>query len=208
MIRFLYADDLHAHPVLADSMFRDRAGQFHDRLAWDLTLDENGHERDQYDALNPLYCIYELPDGTHGGSGRLMPTLGRTMYGEHFTHLSDGVDIASPLIWESTRFCASPRLSGGLAAAKRISTALMLAGCEVALRYGLSHYIAVFDAPMRRIYRQTGWAPEVIGEDGEKRDKLCLGLWEVSTAARDAILDRLGEEPEFSELPGRVAVAA
>ena len=137
-----------------------------------------------------------------------MPTLGRTMYGEHFTHLSDGVDIASPLIWESTRFCASPRLSGGLAAAKRISTALMLAGCEVALRYGLSHYIAVFDAPMRRIYRQTGWAPEVIGEDGEKRDKLCLGLWEVSTAARDAILDRLGDAPRFSELPGRVAVAA
>lgn len=208
MIRFVYANDLSRFPLLADTMFRDRAGQFHDRLAWDLTLDENGHERDQYDALNPLYCIYELPDGTHGGSGRLMPTLGRTMYGEHFTQLSDGVEISSPLIWESTRFCASPRLSGGLAAARKISTALMLAGCEVALRYGLSHYLAVFDRPMLRIYRQTGWAPEVIGEDGAGRDRLCLGLWEASTAARDAILDRLGAAPEFSELPGSVAVAA
>ncbi|MGG7564652.1 acyl-homoserine-lactone synthase [Rhodovulum sp. DZ06] len=208
MIRFIYADDLPNHPVLANSMYRDRAGQFHDRLAWDLTLDEQGHEKDQYDVLNPLYCIYELPDGTHGGSGRLMPTTGRNMYGEHFTFLSDGVEISSPLIWESTRFCASPRLSGGLAAAKQISTALMLAGCEVALRYGLSHYLAVFDAPMRRIYRQTGWAPEVIGEDGEGRNKLCLGLWEVSEAARQNIIDRLDEVPAMTGLPGMAAIAA
>ena len=88
------------------------------------------------------------------------------------------------------------------------STALMLAGCEVALRYGLSHYLAVFDRPMLRIYRQTGWAPEVIGEDGEGRDRLCLGLWEVSPAARAAITDRLGEEPEFGGLPAPTALAA
>lgn len=187
MIRFVYAADLHKFPLLADTMFRDRKGQFHDRLAWDIEIDENGYERDQYDALNPLYCIYELPDGTHGGSGRLMPTTGRTMYGEFFTHLSDDVSIASPLIWESTRFCVSPRLTGGMAAGKKISTALMLAGCEVALRYGLSHYLAVFDRPMLRIYRATGWAPDVIGRDGEGRDQLCLGLWEVSEEARDRI---------------------
>lgn len=205
MIRFVYARDLHKFPLLADTMFRDRKGQFHDRLSWDLSIDENGHERDQYDALDPLYCIYEQEDGTHGGSGRLMPTLGRTMYGEHFTHLSDEVSIASPLIWESTRFCVSPRLGGSRAAAAKISTALMLAGCEVGLRYGLSHFLAVFDKPMARIYRATGWAPEIIGEEGEGRDALCLGLWEITPEARAAILDRLGESPAFSDSPFAVA---
>lgn len=205
MIRFVYANDLHQFPRLADSMFRDRKGQFHDRLAWDISVDANGHERDQYDALNPLYCIHELEDGTHGGSGRLMPTLGRTMYGEHFTHLSDGVSIASPLVWESTRFCVSPRLHGSRAQAAKISTALMLAGCEIGLRYGIANYLAVFDKPMARIYRATGWAPEIIGEEGTGRDALCLGLWEVTPEARAAIVARLGAEPEFSEAPRAVA---
>jgi N-acyl-L-homoserine lactone synthetase len=70
MIRFVYANDLHRFPLLAETMYRDRAGQFHDRLNWDINVDANGYERDCYDALNPLYCIYEMPDGTHGGSGR------------------------------------------------------------------------------------------------------------------------------------------
>lgn len=201
MIRFVFGKDLPTVPVLARTMFEDRAGQFHRRLAWDVRVDENGWERDQYDTPEALYCIYELPDGTHGGSGRLMPTTGRTMLNEHFTHLSDGVTIESPLVWESTRFCASPRLSGGLTQAKRISTALMLAGCEVALRVGVANYVAVFDAPMRRIYRATGWAPEIIGTEGHGRDALCLGLWEVSEDARSNILDRMAEPLQLGEIP-------
>ena len=98
MIRFVFGKDLPRVPRLAETMFQDRAGQFHGRLNWDVTVDEDGRERDQYDGPDALYCIYELPDGTHGGSGRLMPTTGRTMLNDHFTHLSDGVSITSPLI--------------------------------------------------------------------------------------------------------------
>lgn len=201
MIRFVFGKDLPRFPRLAETMFQDRAGQFHGRLAWDVRVDDNGWETDQYDRLDALYCIYELPDGTHGGSGRLMPTTDRCMLNEHFTHLSDGVAITSPLIWESTRFCISPRLSGGAAAAARISTALMLAGCEVGLRFGLSHYVAVFDAPMRRVYRATGWAPEIVGEEGEGRDRLCLGLWEIVPEARDAILARIADGLTLDAIP-------
>ncbi|MFT6773119.1 MAG: N-acyl-L-homoserine lactone synthetase [Paracoccaceae bacterium] len=208
MIRFVYANDLHTVPHLADTMFRDRAGQFHDRLNWDLNVDANGHERDAYDALNPLYCIYELPDGSHGGSGRLMPTLGRTMFNEHFTHLSDGVEITSPLIWESTRFCISPRLKGAAAVASKISTALMLAGCEVGLKYGLSNYIAVFERPMLRIYRSTGWGPEVIGEEGEGRNRLCLGLWEINAEVRARIQARAAEGLGLDTVPRPLRLAA
>ena len=33
--------------------------------------------------LNPLYVIWEIPDGSHGGSMRFLPTSGRTMVHEH-----------------------------------------------------------------------------------------------------------------------------
>lgn len=200
MIRFIYGNDLTTSPLLAETMFRDRAGQFRTRLRWDVRVDPNGWERDQYDGADALYCVYVLPDGTHGGSGRLMPTTGRTMLNDHFSHLMGG-EITSPLIWESTRFCVSPRLAGQAAAAARISTALMLAGCEVGLRFGLTHFAAVFDAPMRRIYRATGWAPEIVAEEGTRREKLCLGLWEVNEDARASILARAPEGLEMSPIP-------
>ena len=38
-------------------MFRDRASQFKTRLKWQVDVDENGFERDEYDALNPLYVM-------------------------------------------------------------------------------------------------------------------------------------------------------
>ena len=207
MIRFVYGKDLPRFPLLASTMFQDRARQFRSRLKWDVSVDENGWERDQYDPFNPLYAIYELPDGTHGGSGRLMPTTGRTMVNDHFQSLTGGGPITSPLIWESTRFCVSPRIGGDMAQASRISTALMLAGCEVGLRYNLEFYVAVFDAPMRRIYRSTGWAPEIIGEQGEGRDRLCLGLWEINKAARENILARARGDLELAEIPASPTLA-
>lgn len=208
MIRFIFGGDLPRFPRLAQTMFQDRAGQFHGRLNWDVRVDAEGRERDQYDGDGALYCIYELPDGTHGGSGRLMPTTGPTMLNDHFRNLADGVRIESPLIWESTRFCLSPRVTGGRAQAARISTALMLAGCEVGLRFGLSHYVAVFDAPMLRVYRMTGWPPEVIGQEGEGRDRLCLGLWEITPEARAAVLARVADGLTLDDIPTPVPMAA
>ena len=91
MIRFVYADQLKLYPLLADSMFRDRAAQFKDRLDWEVTVDENGWEKDEYDRLNPLYIIWENAEGRHGGSVRIMPTVGRIMTNEHFLDLTGGV---------------------------------------------------------------------------------------------------------------------
>ena len=40
-------------------MFRDRASQFKTLFKWQVDVDENGFERDEYVALNPLYLILE-----------------------------------------------------------------------------------------------------------------------------------------------------
>ncbi|MCK0150580.1 autoinducer synthase [Marivita sp. S6314] len=181
MIRYLYADQLSDHPVLARTMFEDRADQFKTRLGWDVVVDANGQERDAYDDLNPLYVIWEKADGTHGGSMRFLPTTGRTMINEHFLDLVDGVPLQSPFIWECTRFCLSRNTDPGTAAA------LMLAGGEIMQGFGVKHFVGAFDALMVRIYNRIGAAPEVLGSSGTGRSVISVGLWEFTQASQKQV---------------------
>ena len=194
MIRYIYANDLHKFPKLQRSMFRDRADQFKIRLGWEVQIDENGEEHDEYDALNPLYVIWEKPDGSHGGSMRLLPTTGPCMVNDHFLDLTDGVRISSPIIWECTRFCLARD------AEPRTAAALMLAGGEVMTGFGVEHYVGVFDARMVRIYRMIGSSPEVMGSVGEGRDRISVGLWSFSDEAREAVGKRAGIPLETSRM--------
>lgn len=194
MLRYIYADDLHHTPNLARTMFRDRASQFHDRLKWEVTVDADGNERDEYDALNPMYVIWEQPDGTHGGSLRFLPTTGSCMVNDHFLDLTDGVKIQSPLIWECTRFCLAP------GADARVSAALMLGGLEAGRASFLTHAVGVFDARMVRIYRRLGWGPIILGTSGTGKDAISVGLWSFEEeGVRQNLLDRVGVTSEVSE---------
>ncbi len=192
MLRYVYGDDLHRHPRLLDTMFRHRAAQFRDRLGWQVTVDAQGHERDGYDAMNPLYVIWERADGSHGGSMRFLPTTGQTMVNDHFRHLA-GAEIVHPLIWECTRFCLAPD------AETRISAALLLGGLEIGLGFCLTDSVGVFDARMVRIYRRLGWEPAVLGSQGAGRDAISVGLWTFSAADRGELLDRAGIADAFSQ---------
>ncbi|MEM9348849.1 MAG: acyl-homoserine-lactone synthase [Pseudomonadota bacterium] len=192
MIRFIYGDQLTSLPKLQRTMFKDRAWQFKERLGWEVTVDERGWEIDEYDTLNPLYVIWENPDGSHGGSMRLLPTTGQTMVNDHFTHLTDGVHIASPTIWECTRFC----LSKG--AAPTTAAALMLAGGEILQGFGLLSYVGVFDARMVRIYSRIGSSPEVLGSEGEGREKISVGLWHFDKDAQTRVAKQAGISPNMA----------
>lgn len=196
MIKYIYADALDGFPKLKETMLKDRAWQFKERLGWEVNVDENGYETDEYDAVNPLYVIYELPDGSHGGSMRILPTTGQTMVNDHFSDLTDGVEISSPLIWECTRFCLSPN-AGKLAG--KAAAALMLAGCELGVRFGLDSSVGVFDARMVHIYRRIGWAPEILGTRGEGKDAISVGLWEINEESKAQICAKSGIRAEEAE---------
>ena len=197
MLRYIDGDDLHLYPRLRDSMFRDRAEQFVARLGWELMVDEDGLERDQYDNLNPLYVIWERADGTHGGSVRLLPMTGRTMLCEHFTHVADVSNVCGPTVWECTRFCLAP------GAEPRVVAALVAGIDRVMQGFGLTHMLAVFDAVRLRIFRRLGTSPEVLGSVGEGLDQISVGLWDYGAyneADRERMLRRAG-------LPGVLAEA-
>jgi acyl homoserine lactone synthase len=192
MLRYLGNDDLALMPRLRASMLRDRAAQFKTRLGWEVSVDETGAERDQYDEQSPLYVIWERRDGTHGGSMRFLPTSGRTMLNEHFAHLLPSGPLADAAIWECTRFCLCTE------ADHQVAAALMLGGAEVGSGYRLTHAVGVFDARMIRVYRALGWPPEIIGEAGSGRDFVGAGLWAFSEATRRRIAFRAGISPEVS----------
>ncbi|MEM8788481.1 MAG: acyl-homoserine-lactone synthase [Pseudomonadota bacterium] len=193
MIRYFYANQVHLFPHLADTMFRDRAAQFVGRMKWDLQVDKNGWERDQYDAMNPLYIALEDSDGRHAASMRVMPSMGRTMVNDHFRHLNNGVPIRAPFIWECTRFCLAPHAG---TAAKTWAGTLMLGGQELGLRFGLTRALGVYDARMTRIYRSIGWEPRFVGSTGEGREKICLGLWPFGDEIRAQIAERVDLKPD------------
>ena len=194
MLRYIHANDLTQYPRLSETMFRDRAAQFHERLSWEVEVDASGAEHDAYDKQNPVYVIWERQDGTHGGSMRYMPTTGATMVNDHFSHLSDGLHIASPLIWECTRFCQAPGANA------RISALLMLGSMQLGLGFGLSHIVGVFDARMVRIYRRLGWGPTILGTEGKGREANSVGLWDVDRTTHQRLLLRAGVSAELSQL--------
>ena len=194
MLRYIYGHDLNNYPKLKRTMFQDRADQFRNRLGWEVSVDARAEERDQYDALDPLYVIWEEADGSHGGSMRFLPTTGPVMVNEVFGHLTGGSPVTSPLIWECTRFC----LSRG--AGPHVAAALMLAGGEIMTNFGIRHFVGVFDARMVRIYRTIGASPEVLGSEGEGRDRISVGLWHFSDEAQARVAERAGISKEQSRL--------
>ena len=192
MLRYVYGSELPLMPRLAETMFRDRALQFRDRLGWEVSVDSSGQERDEYDALNPLYLIWENADGTHGGSMRFLPTVGRTMIAEHFAYLTGNLRIESPRIWECTRFCLAPDANA------RVTAGLVLGAGEIMEQFHLSHFIGVFDRRMSRIYSRLGVQPDVIGQEGEGRAMIGVGLWEMQQDAWQPTLAKVGVDRKTS----------
>lgn len=193
MLHYIYADDLIHFPRLAKTMFHDRANQFKTRLGWDVTVNDAGEERDEYDDMNPLYVIWQKPDGTHGGSMRFLPTTGNTMVNDHFSHISDGVRVESPFIWECTRFCLAP------GADRTVAAALTVAAGEIMEGFHLKHFVGVFDPRMERIYSLMGLKPDVIGRLGSGRDEIGVGLWEMHNDMFAPTLDKAGFSREESK---------
>lgn len=185
-IDMIYREHLDDFPHLRDAMFRERGVQFKERLGWNLETDKTGRERDQYDAMNPLYIVISDEEGRHLGSTRLMPTTGPTMIGDRFSHMTADTTITSPLIWEVTRFFVSDR------AHRKVAPALMWAGCAFARKHGINFYVGVTGAHMVRVFRACGWAAEVIGEADSDEGDICACLWPADDDQCEALRRKAG----------------
>lgn len=188
MIHIVHKNDSDNFPELFRSMYEHRAAQFRDRLNWEVNVDADGKETDEYDSINPLYVILTDEQGTHCASMRFLPTTGDTMINDHFTELTGGVVIKSPYIWECTRFCLAPN------ADRRASRKVLLATMELGLRLKVEFFVGVFSKQMLRVYQRIGWSPVVVGQGEVGGDEVCSGLWPVSQEVRLSFLARCHED--------------
>jgi len=147
-------------PREMDAMFRSRAATFHERLGWEVEV-KNGHERDRFDDLNPLYVVSVDPvTEDYRGSLRLLPTTGPNMLRDVFPQLLDGEAVESATIWEISRICVASAPS----VPTHATLQELIAGIgEVSVLAGLSQYVAVIDARFHRILRMIRVPMEPFG---------------------------------------------
>ena len=157
MIRLIQASEAHLFPELIDQMFQLRARQFNDRLGWKVEV-KDGHERDGFDDLNPLYAVSIDNAGKVVGTFRLLQTTGPTMLADVFSELlPDGLTVRSPIVWESTRFCVDTEMASEKAASglNLVTGELLGTLLEIGVSAGLSHIVTVIDVRMERILRRS-----------------------------------------------------
>lgn len=189
MIHILDGLSIDRLPALRDHMFRDRTAQFVGRRGWELSVDAQGREIDQYDDLRPTYLIYSDGAGGHLGSLRLLPSTGRTMIAEHFAHLApDGFQKSD--VVECTRFCIAPNAPG------HVSAALFLAVLELGLARGWSGSYGLFDGRMIRVYQRLGTPARILSRLGEGRDALCIGYFGFDPHLHAVLAQRAYVEPD------------
>ena len=192
MIITLSQDDRIEHPALFDQMFQSRAVVFHERLGWDVVV-ENGHEMDRYDEeADPVYLLAIDEHQRVRGSLRLLATTGPTMLQSEFKHFfDDDVDVAAPTIWECTRFCVPPVIGRTAQDVSTVSAELLIGLCELCLSSGIEFVVGVYETPMTRIYARIGWSPELLAQARPEIGNITAGIWEATPAALSSMRQRL-----------------
>ena len=200
------------HRELLENMFRLRARVFHDRLKWDVVV-ENGMERDRYDALGPVYLIYTDEERKQvKGSLRLLPTTGPTLVSEFFSDtMPTAAQLSAPDIWECSRFCLDETLlENGSRAEMAFASGVLFAGLgEIAIRSGIESILGNFDGGMYRLYRRIGCEVDVLGVTHRFERPVYLGLFPVSRPILDKVRAKLrGRDRDVRLVGGSGKLAA
>lgn len=194
MLHFLTGNQLNTLPRLQHSMFRDRAEQFSIRHGWNVEIDSEGLERDEYDNHDTVYIIEEDKDGTHLGSLRFLPTTGRTMLKDYFENHFPDAALSRTDVWECTRFCL------GRKADRRTAAKLLAAGGKLMVENELSGFVGIFDPLMERRYRMIGSSPIVLGRSIYDNQAIGAGLWMFDKTQYEALLAKSRTSIEEMEL--------
>ncbi len=188
----------HSHAALLDDMFRLRKRVFHDRLGWDVKVDD-GREIDMFDRLDPAYIICVDDEDQVVGCVRQLQTTGPHMLTDVFSSILDGEPpVRSSRVWEATRFCVdTQRLTMGGRGRNSISyvtSEVMIGALEYAMAAGVTDAIAVIDPVMNRVLHRSGNGPyDYLGSPKQMGKVVAMaGLIDCSTERVQRIRDFSG----------------
>lgn len=197
---------------LYERMLALRAKIFSGRLNWHVSV-KDGLEIDKFDLLDPLYAVYLSEYDEILGTFRLLPSTGPTMLRDVFPAcLPVGLDVRSPIVWESTRFCVDTELASrrGKNGLSEVTGALLSSLIEIGIFAGLSHIVTVIDVRMERILRRAGCPIERLGDPVDYGGVLTLAiLMECSEEWAKSIqsTNRLSGQQVGPEIMQRLLVA-
>ena len=153
------------------AMFRLRHEVFAERLGWAVESSA-GHERDEYDALDPVYMIVRAGPGRVEGCWRLLPTTGRYMLRDTFPVLLGGEAApADARVWELSRFAMQPAAPGDARQAHfgGATFAMMRAVVDHALCHGIDAYVTVTSVALERMLLRAGIPLRRFGDGRARR---------------------------------------
>lgn len=188
-----------AAPLAA--MHQARARIFVDTLKWDLTVDDNGREIDEYDREDTVYLmVLDAQTGDHLGSVRLLPSQGPHLLGDHFPSLCEEGVPRGPDIWEITRLVTRPGLSRD--AAEHVRRHVSIAMFEFALANGIRQYTMMTHMQFLASVLAVGWTAEPLGFP-QPMDGVMVGALRIDVDA--ATLARLRQQWNLGDVRLRTA---
>ncbi|SFW26918.1 acyl-homoserine-lactone synthase [Nitrosovibrio sp. Nv17] len=139
------------------AMYRLRHDIFHDRLGWEVTVD-NGMERDEFDHADPVYMLAKDAEDGVMGCWRLLPTTGPNMLRDVFPQLLHGQPAPSRAdVWELSRFAVLlPRHESAGFGFSAIPVEMMRILFFFARDYGIKRYVTVATVAVERLIRKLG----------------------------------------------------
>ncbi|MEM1149373.1 MAG: acyl-homoserine-lactone synthase [Pseudomonadota bacterium] len=171
-------------------MFQDRRRTFIERFKWPLTVNEKGHELDEFDDKDAIYVIFHDKYDKHIASTRIRPTISDTMIGKYFRNIVDYRRIKSDISWEVSRFCTAQTKNVG----SHAPAAVMLTGCKLADKIGVRNFVGLSYPRQVRIWAAFGWTAEILARSESGETPILACSWKVDEAACGALSRRLRKQ--------------
>lgn len=182
-------------PRLFEEMFRLRKEVLFDQKGWDVKIVDGQFEIDEFDRDDTVYLLSLDERGNLMAACRLLNTVYPHMMSGPFKPMFPDVGFQSPVIWEATRWTAR---HGGKMQPNGVSYAscdICLTAVHFGLQYGVEQFVAIFEAPMRRMYRKCGMSPKVLSTISEGAYRgISAGIWDVRPENEEQILRATGLE--------------
>lgn len=167
MLRIAQVGEAGKTKLLFD-MHRLRKRVFKDRMGWDVSIDPNGLEVDQFDLPETVYLLSLNDDNQIIGSWRLNPTSGPTMIRDVWPQFLQTIDMPSNNnVWETSRFSVDSTEKNvhlHMAQVSRATQELFCGLTELCLMCGIREIYTMYDMRIARLLKRVDCEPYAISK--------------------------------------------
>lgn len=191
MIEFVQAGQAGKTGLLFD-MHRLRARVFKDTLKWDVDVNPDGLEVDQFDLPETVYLLAVNRKGRVVGNWRMLPTDGPTMIRDVWPEFMESLPLPSdPDVFEVSRFAVHSPEENTEEAMRENQQALGEMFCaltEVCIMTGIRQIYTLYDQRIAKVIQRIDCHPAEVSSQILIKDMLCqTGMFYTN----EAMLERL-----------------